>query len=355
MIHASGIGTVLQNLIPVLKNKFNIILLGNPSELNKFDWSQNIEIVSFKSPVYSIKEQLKLPFIVPYCDIFLSPHFNVPVFPIKAKQRAVIIHDLYHMASTTLNLLHRIYAKILLTAAVKRSDKIITVSNFTLSELRKYFNLGNKIVHKISLGVDQSKFNNLPITDELESEVRVKYNLPPQFILYVGNVKPHKNLIGLVKALPLVAGNIRLPLVIVGKKEGFLNADEQLFRFIEQHCLSDHIHFTGFVDDKHLPAVYKLAKVFIFPSLYEGYGLPPLEAMASGCPTIVSNAASIPEVCKDASLYVDATQPKQLAEAIEFVIENNDLRLDLTVKGEELIESYSWTKSGNMLNSILQS
>ncbi|MEJ8802681.1 glycosyltransferase family 4 protein [Pontibacter sp. H249] len=355
MINASGIGTDLQNLLPYLMRKYRLTLLGNSQEINQYEWAKDLEVISFTSPIYSISEQLLLPLVVPTCDIFLSPHFNVPFLPIKAKQRAVIIHDVYHLASTSINPIQKLYAKLLLTAAAKLSDKVITISDFTISEMKRYLNIGNKPVHKIILGVDKSRFNYTSHDSKLVELIRLKYNLPSKYMLYVGNVKPHKNLINVVEAIALLNSEQCIPLVVVGKKEGFLNADKQLYKLIQQKQLSNSIFFTGFVDNDHLPVVYQQADLFIFPSLYEGFGLPPLEAMACSCPTIVSDAASMPEVCKDASLYINARDPKQIAIAIQTLSTDDVLRNDLVKKGHYLIKEYSWEVAGQMLHSILSS
>lgn len=355
MLHASGIGTVLQNVLPVLSEKYRLVLLGNPTDIKQYAWAANAEVITFEAPIYSIAEQVQFPFVVPACDVFLSPHFNVPFLPVRAKRRAVIIHDVYHLASKTIHPLHKLYARLLLTAAVSFSDSIVTISDFTASEIRKFLRPGGKTIHKITLGVDSGRFNMLPLAPETIKEVRAKYKLPAKFLLFVGNVKPHKNLIRLVEALALLSGEVTLPLVIVGKKEGFLNGDENLHKTIKRLQLEDRIHFTGFVDDAHLPVLYRLAEIFVFPSLYEGFGLPPVEAMASGCATVVSGAASLPEVCQNASLYVEATNPDQIATAIKRILQDEMLRNDLVAKGLQLAQKYTWDKTGEELLKILSS
>lgn len=354
MINASGIGTDLQNLLPYLKSHFEITLLGNPNELEKYPWTSGLSIIKFTEKIYSVGEQFYLPLVIPTCDYFFSPHFNVPVLPIRAKRRIVLIHDVYHLAATTINPVHKRYARFLLQSSLDKSDRIITISEFSRAEIKKYLKTGKKQIHKISLGVDHSIYH--PVHDlAILDEVRNRYSLPADFILFVGNVKPHKNLKNLVLACSKLqkAPYANLKLVIVGKKEGFITGDNSLQDLVIQLGMSDRITFTGYVENEHLPVMYRLASLFVFPSLYEGFGLPPLEAMASGCPAIVSNAASMPEVCQDACYYFDGKNPDSITTAIQEVLENTELRRSLIAKGLKLAQKYTWKESAAQLREII--
>jgi glycosyltransferase involved in cell wall biosynthesis len=354
MIHASGIGTDLQNLLPYLKNDFELILLGDPAELSKFSWTSGLQIIRFTKKIYSIAEQLFLPMVVPACDYFFSPHFNVPMLPVKAKKRIVLIHDVYHLAATTIHPIHRAYARLLLQTAINKSDRIITISEFSRSEIHKYLRVNGRNVHKISLGADHAGCHPEHF-EKLEQAVRTRYSLPADFLLFVGNVKPHKNLRNLVIAFsklqePQFAD---LKLVIVGKKDGFITGDKSLFDLVNQLGLTNRIVFTGFVENEHLPLLYHLATAFVFPSLYEGFGLPPLEAMAAGCPTLVSNTASMPEVCQDASIYFNGNNPDEIAAGIKTVLQDEVLRQTMISKGLELVKRYTWKASATALRDII--
>ncbi|MBX0331700.1 glycosyltransferase family 4 protein [Pontibacter sp. HSC-14F20] len=354
MIQASGIGTDLQNLLPLMKEHFDITLLGDPVQLKQYAWADNMQIIRFTKPIYSIAEQLLLPLLIPACDYFFSPHFNIPVLPIRAKQRVVLIHDVYHLASNAVNKVHKLYARFLLQRAIDASNKVVTISEFSRSEIQKYLKVGDKMLHKIDLGVDHNLFRK-ERDAELMQSVGNKYCLPEEFILFVGNVKPHKNLKTLVLALSKLEGSQYqgIKLVVVGKKEGFITGDQSLINLIEQLNLKDRVIFTGYVETEHLPIIYQLARLFVFPSLYEGCGLPPLEAMACGCPTIVSDAASMPEVCRDATYYFDGTNPQALADALVGALQNEHLRDDLILKGLQLSAQHTWQKSSAELCDII--
>ncbi len=311
MLHASGIGTYLQNLLPALASAFKLTLLGHPEELSGYPAT----VIPTDIPIYSIPEIIRFPSLVPRCDIFWSPHYNIPLLPVKAKKRLVTIHDVYHLAYLdTLSMKQRIYAKVMMQTAIKKSQHIITVSQFSKKEIIKYCGALPDKISVIHNGVDHQHFKKLEDKRLLQT-VREKYQLPKQFILFVGNVKPHKNLINLVKAFAKVKEKIPdISLVIVGKKDGFITSESDVLPFINQdQGLTGRIIFTGFVDDQDLPVIYNLARLFVFPSLYEGFGLPPLEAMACGCPVLVSDRASMPEVCGEYVNYFSPTDIESIA------------------------------------------
>lgn len=172
------------------------------------------------------------------------------------------------------------------------------------------------------------------------------------YIVYVGNVKPHKNLISLVKAFEKVKNEIPHNLVIIGKKEGFITGDQEVIKYAEK--LQDRIKFTGFVDNETLQGYIANAQALVFPSLYEGFGLPPLEAMACGCPVIVSNVASLPEVCGDAALYVDPYSPEDIAEKIKLLLSDDKLREELRRKGLERATMFSWEKCAQETIKVIE-
>lgn len=344
MLYASGIGTYLQNLLPCLAEEYKLILIGNPKEIACY----HTEEIPTSIPIYSIKEVFKFPFLVPECDIFWSPHYNVPILPIKAKKRLVTIHDIFHLAFFhTLSWKQKIYARLLLNAAVRLSDHIITVSEFSKSEIIKYLKVNPEKISVIPNGVNHEQFK---IIDDavIRKNVQERYQLPKKFMLYVGNIKPHKNLLSLIKAFARVKDQLpAVDLVIVGKKEGFITADHALFTFLEQDkSLANRVVFTGYVASEDLPVLYNLADLFVFPSLYEGFGLPPLEAMACGCPLLVSDRASMPEICGENAHYVDPTDINSLSLKIKEIIGLKKEHQNKFIKsGIDMASSYTWEKS----------
>lgn len=344
MINASGIGVYLQNIIPYLSDSFKITVLVREQDLGHFQASAHIKLIEVNAPIYSIKEQIELQAKIPACDLFWSPHYNIPLLPIAARKRVVTIHDVYHLAyQQTLTLPQKIYANLIIRAAVKLTDQIITVSKFSKSEITKYTHAKDNKVTVIPNGVDYLRFIPQPATQDNNIYI------PKKYLLFVGNVKPHKNLLTLLKAFAiLLESEPEYDMLIVGKKDGFITGDTQVGSILESNpLLKKRVIFTGYVEDDQLPKLYQHASLLVFPSVYEGFGLPPLEAMASGCPVVASSAASIPEVCSDAALYFEPQNYQELGLKLKEVLGSPSVRQKLVRKGYENIKLYSWDKAAN--------
>ncbi|MBF0491211.1 MAG: glycosyltransferase family 4 protein [Deltaproteobacteria bacterium] len=337
MINSSGIGTYLQNLIPlVISNYPKIIfyLLGNKEKLEKYQKLKNVNVVNFKSPIYSIIEQFEFFKKTPEkASLFWSPHYNIPLF-FKGKLM-VTVHDVFHLAMPQFvsGLDKKLYAKFMLNAVSKKADTIIFNSNFTSNEWSRLMKKNRGKTCITYLGISKPflsvyKKNN-------------PHNNP--FLLYVGNVKPHKNLACLIKAFTLIMDSIPHDLVIVGKKDGFITNDKNIIQ--ETRLLGDRIFFTGQIDDNLLKQYYAHASIMVHPSLYEGFGFTPLEAMATSCPVIVSKVASLPEICSDAALYFNPYNFKELADLIINLLNDKKLQEVMRAKGLEQAKKFTWEQT----------
>lgn len=328
MINSSGIGTVIKNILKrmiVLKPEWNFFILGNLLELRKYDFlkQNNVKLISCEAPIYSIKEQIELIKKIPKeTDVMWSPHYNIPIF-YKGKL-IVTVHDVFHLAMPQFvkGIHKRLYARFMFNMVKYKANKIICVSNFTASELEKYVSIDKNKVEVVYNGIDKEWFNV-----NLEKPV---YDKP--YLLYVGNVKPHKNLINLVKAFELIKDKIPHDLIIVGKKEGFITGDKNIFKLTEK--MSDRIIFTGYIDDNLLKQYYKQADLFIFPSLYEGFGLPPLESLATGTRVICSDILVLKEICKN---MVDYFEPLDIDSISRCIIKNINNK-----KNDSIINFYDY-------------
>jgi glycosyltransferase involved in cell wall biosynthesis len=343
MLHSSGIGTYSQNIIEGLRHSgYKITLLGSVEQLERFN--NFAESIEFSEPIYSIKEQLRYTKLIPPCDIFWSPHYNIPLSRfIKAKRRLVTIHDVYHLAHfSELPLKQKLYARFVLDQAVLISDKIITVSNFSENEILKYTACKQDKISVIYNGVNAQSSINDP------NALKAKYQLPDNYILFVGNVKPHKNLSVLLKAYSALdkAMQSKYKLVIAGKKDGFITGDSEIFVSINNDlALKENVFFTGYVDSEDMSLLYKHASLFVFPSVYEGFGLPPLEAMINNCPVIVSSSSCMPEICGDAVKYFRYDDFNALKFLIKSILNNNDLKNELAIKGKDRASLFPWSLS----------
>ena len=341
MINASGIGRHIKGILPILMEKFEVILLGYKGELQNYHFLKNVQIIDMKSKIYSMKEQIELPLKIPKCDVFWSPHYNIPVLPVRAKRRIVTIHDVYHLAfQHALSLPQRIYAKLMLNQAIRKSDIVLTVSEFSKQEIIKYTGTQSDI-KVIYNGIEPHWYKEQPVS----------LSKRDNYILYVGNVKPHKNLVRAIKAFSFLKEK-NLKFKIVGKKDDFIMADKEVEKIARK--LGNRVEFTGYVRDSELKELYRKARLFLFPSLYEGFGLPPLEAMACGTPVIVSKVASLPEICGDAAYYVNPYDVNDIARGIEIVLKNEELQKELIQKGRKRVKLFSWEKSAKKLIEVIE-
>lgn len=344
MLFSSGIGTCLKALIPYLCPSETSLLI-RKEDKDKLPWLSSYHLIPCSSPIYSIKEQWELPAKIPRCDLFWSPHYNIPLLPIRAKKRVVTIHDAAHLAfKSSQNFKQNVYASVMFRQAVRRSDVVVTDSLFSRDELCRYLSVPQEKIRVIGMGMDQEKFSQ-ELTQSQIGAIRKKYQLPEQFLLFVGNLKPHKNLQLLVEGYQ--TGRISLPLVVVGKMQGLLTVDPMLQKIHSDAALRQKIHFAEEVLDQEMVAFYQMASVFIFPSLYEGFGLPPLEAMASGCPVIASRAASLPEVCGEAVYWIDPCSVSELTSGIDRLLSESEYRQELIRKGRERVCQFQWDKTAS--------
>ena len=325
LLGSAGIGRLLKNLLPAFSENFSLSLLCQEKDCEELA-SYTDRLILMTSPIYSLKEQLELPRKIPSCDLFYAPHFNIPLLPIRAKKRVTTIHDVYHLAHfSELSLPQKLYSKLFYNSALRLSDQVITITEFSRAEIQRFCRVKRGRLNVILNGVSQL-FQRAPQPAK-------------DYLLVVGNIKPHKNLYRLLLAYE--KANPKEELVIVGEREGFLTQDKRIFALLEKNqALKERVRFTGYLSDGELPPLYSSAKAFLFPSLYEGFGAPPLEAMACGCPVVASNAASIPEVCSDAAEYVDPYDVDSIASGITRVLNDDKRREELIEKGFARVKQF---------------
>lgn len=346
MIRHSGIGTYIQNLLPrmIRKSPDTVYhLIGDADILKQYDWTSlpNARVIGCSAPIYSLAEQSEIPPKVPRsADLYWSPHYIVPAM-IRCPA-LVTIHDVFHLAMPQfVNGVHkRIYAKAMFQVIARKAAAVVCDSSFTIGEVKRLTPIDPAKLRRTYLGIDESWLNIVPEQNP--------HNRP--YILYVGNVKPHKNLVALLSAFEMIAGKVPHDLVIVGQKEGFITGDAFVMQKADR--LGDRVHFTGHIPFAELQQYFAHAECLVLPSLYEGFGLPPLEAMACGCPTVVSTSASLPEVCGDASLYIDPYRPDDIAEKISMLLEDETLRKELQAKGRKQAAKYCWDKTADEMVEI---
>ncbi len=347
----------------------------------KLDYSwlklSNVELCESKIPNRALdffSQVFKWPKIDKFLgdiDIFFSPHF-LPVSIPKNCKRVITFHDLsfkHHpqLFSPSRKLWHFLtFPKF----QAKNADKIIADSQSTKEDAVRIYKINSDKVEVVYLGVSED-FRLLEKDDLLIKKIRKKYGLPKNFVLYFGTIEPRKNLISIIRAFEflkaphlsgidhlwqqaddlhkksLIGGGLKL--VIAGAK-GWLYKD--IFKEVGSSKYKDEIMFTGIIDDKDKPCLYNLASVFVYPSFFEGFGFPPLEAMACGTPTIVSNTSSLPEVVGNGAIMIDPYNVDELVLAIRNILEDKDLREDLIKKGLKQAKKFNWDKTARQVLEI---
>ena len=351
-----GIGTYVRNLLRHLArtdHTTEYVVLCREADCQLVgELGENFRAVPERSPGYSIREQITVPLDLrrERADLFHSPHYVLP--PLTPCKSVVTIHDCIHLRFPQYlrNRLGYGYARTSLWMATHQSNRILTVSEASKRDILDYFHVPPEKIDVIYNGIDEL-FSELP-SDEDIGRVRERYQLDDPFILYAGNIKPHKNIERTIEAFHLLRRSAEfdsVKLVIIGDEIAKYAA---LRHAVHRHKLHKYVRFFGFVQDRTLAILYRLAAVFVFPSLYEGFGLPPLEAMASGTPVITSNVSSLPEVVGDAALLVDPLQPEAISEAMRRVLTDSALRDDLRARGLVRARQFSWERSIHRVREI---
>lgn len=348
MIKNSGIGTVLANILErwIPKARETIFyLLGDPEILGSYPWAGNeyVKLISCKVPIYSIKEQVLLPRAVPAdADLLWVPHYNIPL--LYRGKLLVTVHDVFHldMAGLVPGIHRRLYARLMFAAVAAKADKIICVSRFTEERLRHFEpNLPQERTCVIYNGVDRFWCQ----------AASGKSVAPKPYMLFVGNVKPHKNLSRLLRAFGQVMDRISHDLLIVGKKEGFIVGDGAVQDMAAG--LGKRVHFTGHVSDEELRSLYSGAGLFVFPTLYEGFGLPPLEALAAGCRRLLlSDIPVLREIYGETACYVSPHEESAIGEGIISALGSGPVPEE-AVAG--LLKKFGWEEAALKVEVVAES
>lgn len=352
---AAGIGRYTRELTAALAkldrhNEYTLFCAGESPPLG--DWPENFRVRTSNVPARWLTagwHRLGLPLaaetLVGTCDLFHSPDFTLP--PLKTARGVVTVHDLSFLrfpehADPGL----RAFLAKAVPRSAARANRVLADSESTKADLVGLLGIDPGKISVVPAGVD-ARFRPVRDTMKLE-QVCQRYRLPEWFILFVGTLEPRKNLPRLITAYAQMRRHTGLPhqLVIAGKP-GWLY--QEIYEQVTKEGLSENVHFIGFVADDDLPALYTLADLLAFPSLYEGFGLPPLEAMACGTPVVASNRSSLPEAVGSAGLLVDPENIDALADALARVLGDAPLRVRLADLGRAQAARFTWQAAAERL------
>ncbi len=279
-------------------------------------------------------------------------HFFNYIIPPKVKGKILItVYDLvYKLFPETMSGKNYRWLEKGLENSAARADKIITISQNSKEEIIKYLGVAEEKIEIVYPGVNHKLYSH-QLKPEDELEIRKKYSLPERFILYLGTLEPRKNIGKIIEAYAgyRKKNNSELSLVLAGQK-GWRYT--YIFNKIKDYNLGNRVHFTGYVAEEDKPAIYQMSEMFIFPSLYEGFGLPVLEAMAAGIPVITSCVSALPEVAGKGAITVAPGSVTDITGAIKKIAGDKIFRNELAKRGLEQSKKFSWEESARRLTEI---
>jgi alpha-1,3-rhamnosyl/mannosyltransferase len=343
-----GIGTYIHNLIRALaeiddQNHY-VLFVGTPGRDLLSDLPENFHLVFEHAPVYSAREQLALSWrlLRLRLDLYHATHY---VLPAVVRCKAVVtIHDIIHLLYPEFlpNRLAFLYAQRMIRHSLTRGDRILADSQNTKDDLMSYFDTDGRKIEVIYPGV--ADLFRRPLADEEVERVLARHGVERPYLLFVGNPKPHKNLDNVIAAFARVvaAGRFDGDLVCVGGRD---HSQARLLHGAARLGIADRVRMLGHVAEESLPALYRGAKIFLYPTLYEGFGLPVVEAMASGVPVITSSTSSLREISTGYAELVDPLDVEAMAATISRCLADDELLARLRSAGLERAAQFSWRQT----------
>jgi len=355
-IRNPGIGRYMKCLTEALlavspAHEYLLILPPDAAQMIEAPPGAQAEKIVSSARYYSLPEQVEIPRILRdhRVDLLHAPHFNIPL--ICRCSRVVTIHDVIYLAcrEDLPSWAGRMYYKVMMSSAVRVADEIITDSKFSKEQIRQFIGT-DRDIRVIYPGVDPSF---APVTDDARiRQACSRYGIRGDYVLYTGIFKPRKNHAGLLRAFRRLTDlGVEASLVIAGPVD---ERQKEIRSLAEELKIADRVVFTGFVDEGDLPSLYSGARVYACPSLYEGFGLTVLEAMACGTPVVCSQGTSLPEVGGAAALYADARNPKEFGDALYKAFADVNLRATLRTDGFANVRRFSWNHTATQTLEVYQ-
>lgn len=355
----AGLALALQRLYPEHAYTFNYFSVrgsaGKRQRLSPYMLpGSETNTPTFSPLVYRMMTQF-IP--VPYRWFFgnkadITHYFNYIVPPGVSGRTLVTVHDMVIRAfPETMRARTKTLLRVGLERSMKRADRIITVSEFSRQEILKYYPRYEDKIRIVRCGVDLDKFQ--PASPEEIERVRSSVGLPEEYFLFMGNVEPRKNLLRLIQAYAKLAERMpQVPKLVVAGANGWRNSE--IYESVQKPELIDRVQFTNYIPEGDLRGLVCGATAFLFPSVYEGFGIPPLEAMACGVPVMASKTASLPEVTGDCAVQIDPYDLDSMAQGMEQLYTDAALRQDLAARGRERAKTLTWDAAAQDLMQVYQ-
>lgn len=346
-----GVGTYIRNLVRTLFGKDTentYLLIGQPERMEELgELPANFATLRFPGSDESARNHFRLQFLLREArvDVLHVPHMRVPL--LVPCRYVVTVHDLADFLFPTDDGFRRRLRLFLARRSLAGASRILAVSRATRLDLVEYCRIPGQKIEVVHNAIDE----RFSLTSRHEDKKRVleRYGVDYPFVLYAGSVKPQKNLARLIEAFAVLKGDLRahpvygdLKLILIGDE---LSKHPHLRRTVIKTRIQQDVRFLGFVPVEVLRVFYSSAEVFVFPSLHEGFGLPPLEAMAQGTPVVVSNVSSLPEVVGNAAIMVNPDNVFDIARGVKRVLLDVDTRELLRERGLEQVKKFSWDRS----------
>lgn len=357
-----GIGRYAFELLKALTRlapELTFIIFRGKGKDSRFDWrtieaQKNVELRTGPWPLYWPHEQVIWPLSImrSNLDIFHSPYFVAPLFARSSLPILITIHDLIfdRYPQYMPQFWGLPYYRLCMRLSTHRARRVLAVSYATAQDLKTFYGIPDHRLAVVTDGIDPEKWNQIPPDDLLK--IRQRYRLSHPFILAVGARRPHKNIPRLVKAFVKIRGQVPHDLVLAGPADRRFTDEARLL--VSKLGLNGRVRFLDWVPEADLPALYQLADLVAQPSLIEGFGLPVLEAMASGTAVLAANNSSLPEVVGDAGVLVDPYDVDQIASVLLFALQDGELRHQLAHLGLQRAKEFSWDYSASQVIKIYQ-
>lgn len=358
-----GFGTYVRNIVNQLARtdeETEFLLIGQKRHIEQFDpLPGNFQVLEYPAEPGSFHTHLHLPFLLRHqrVDILHMPWFYAPA--LLPSRLILTVHDLTDVLAPRVGSAPVVQAGRLYFArrALRRADRILAVSHASKRELSRVFGVKEEKIEVIYNGLDE-RFLIEPMPTDAD-QILERHAVTDPYVLYAGNIKPQKNLPRLIEAFAVAKAELqdhpeysRLKLLLIGDAQ---EAHADLRRAVLRSRLQGEVRFLGFVPHQVLRVFYSRARAFLFPSLYEGFGLPPLEAMAHGTPVLTSNISSLPEVFEQAALMVNPENVFEIARGIRQILTDELTRKSLISLGYDLVRKYSWERSAREVLEVYHS